>query len=312
MYTQNLYAGHSGPICNVCKPGYVATVTGGCETCKSDGTAIADVRVPWEFILFLCCLGLIFILVMRKQAKQLRHMTTTEEKLVYLRRNHKRSIIGLLSTKFKILVSMYQVLSQFENILQVRFPPIFENFSRQLGEIFNFDFLSMVKVGCIVDTNFYTRLLVTTITPIVLSLIILAFSRLKMSCAKSEEIKRQIRNRSIGMFLVITYMVFVSVSMTIFSTFGCRTYGDNQERFLALDQSISCDTYKHKVYKMYALVMILVYPVGITALYSRLLWTHREALVQDDREENKKLHKISFLWDDYEPEMWWFEVSGIG
>ena len=286
-------------------------MTGECESCSSDGTAAAaNVKVPWEFIVFLCCLGLIFILVMRKQAKQLRHMTTTEEKMLHLRRNHKKTVIGSLSTKFKILISMYQILSQFENLLQVRFPPIFENFTRQLGEIFNLDFLSMVKVGCIVETNFYTKLLVTTITPIALSLMIFGFTWLKMLCLKTEELKMHALDRAMATFLVLTYMVFVSVSMTIFYTFGCRTYGDNPERFLALDQSISCDTEKHKNYMIYASVMIFVYPIGITTLYLLLLWSNRQALTEDKREDNKKLHKIAFLWDDYEPDMWWFEVSG--
>ena len=246
---------------------------------------------------------------MRRQAKQLRHMTTTEEKLVHIRRNHKKTVIGALSTKFKIIVSMYQILSQFENLLQVRFPRIFENFTRQVGEIFNLDFLSIIKVGCIVETNFYTKLLITTAAPLVFTIIIFAFAGLKILCTKSRELQRQTFNRAVGYFLVLTYMVFVSVSMTIFSTFGCRTYGDNPERFLSLDQSISCDTHAHFLYQLYAFVMVIVYPIGITALYSFLLWSHRKALIEDNREDNKELHKIAFLWDDYEPDMWWFEVS---
>ena len=233
---------------------------------------------------------------------------TVEEKMIYMRRNQKSTFLGKLTTKFKILASFFQILSQFENILQIRFPPIFEDFLRWVGTVLNLDALSLVKVGCIVETNFYTRLLVMTITPLAISAGIFTFAALKQLCVHGEENKRRVVDRATGLFLVLTYMVFVSVSMTVFFTFGCRTYGDNPERFLFLDQSISCDTPKHYAFQFYALLMIFVYPLGITALYTYLLWSHRGELRASDRDENKNLHKISFLWDDYEPEMWWFEI----
>ena len=298
--------GHRGPICNVCKNGYVASVTGECESCEVNGDA-AGFHIPTELLVLLSAVVVIVLLILRRQAQQLRHMDT-EEKLMFMRRSKKDSILGAISTKFKILASFFQILSQFENILQIRFPPVFEEFTRWLNSVFNLDALSLVKVGCIVETNFYTRLLVMTITPIALTGIIFLFAWVKQMFFSDEDEKKRIRDRAISLFLVLTYMVFVSVSMTVFFTFGCRSYGGNSERFLFLDQSISCETDKHRWFMYYATVMIFVYPFGITALYFRLLWTHRKALVEEGREKNRKLNKIAFLWDDYEPEMWWFEV----
>ena len=74
------------------------------------------------------------------------------------------------------------------------------------------------------------------------------------------------------------------------------------------DQSVDCGTAKHAAYQVYAGVMMVVYPVGIPTLYGVLLWRAREPLQEEGREGNEKLHKIAFLWQDYEPELWWFEV----
>jgi uncharacterized membrane protein YwzB len=103
-------------------------------------------------------------------------------------------------------------------------------------------------------------------------------------------------------------MVFASVSTTVFDTFNCETFGDDPTHYMSSDQSIDCDDPTHKKYQGFAYVMIMVYPVGIPLLYFTVLYWNRKALQAEDRLANTSLLKISFLWDTYEPEMWWFEV----
>jgi len=57
--------------------------------------------------------------------------------------------------------------------------------------------------------------------------------------------------------------------------------------------------------------MVLVYPVGIPLLYMSLLTKHKQTLQANDRGEQKhntEVHKLAFLWDEYEPQYWWFEI----
>ena len=103
-------------------------------------------------------------------------------------------------------------------------------------------------------------------------------------------------------------MVFSSVSTTIFDTFNCKTFGDDETEYMMSDQSIDCGTHKHKMYQVFAAFMMAVYPVGIPALYFVLLFKARQQLQAEKRDEDESLQKIAFLWDMYEPEMWWFEV----
>ena len=77
-----------------------------------------------------------------------------------------------------------------------------------------------------------------------------------------------------SLFLSLTYMVFASVSTTVFDTFNCERYGDDETFYMASDQSISCDDPTHKKYQGFAYVMIAVYPVGIPLLYFLLLYLY--------------------------------------
>ena len=46
-------------------------------------------------------------------------------------------------------------------------------------------------------------------------------------------------------------------------SFACRIFDEDYGSFLKADYSIDCDGDEHALFQGYALVMILVYPVGI-------------------------------------------------
>ena len=99
-----------------------------------------------------------------------------------------------------------------------------------------------------------------------------------------------------------------------------------------MDYSIHCDSNEHAAYKLYAYLMIFVYPIGIPMLYYRLLRDVADKLDPGQREftlelksedagqekaleEREKLEEsdprlkaLSFLYGAYEPRCYWFEV----
>jgi hypothetical protein len=79
-------------------------------------------------------------------------------------------------------------------------------------------------------------------------------------------------------FLTFTFLIYSTVSTVVFQTFACDYLEDTKENWPRADYSISCNTDKHTAYKMYAIIMILVYPIGILAIYAGLLWHHRHKL----------------------------------
>ena len=97
----------------------------------------------------------------------------------------------------------------------------------------------------------------------------------------------------------------------MFETFNCKTFGDDMTKYLVLDQSVSCETNKHTFWQIYAGFMMFVYPIGTPALYLHLLWKDRAILkdeVDREKDDNRKLLASAFLWDQYNPEFWWFDV----
>jgi hypothetical protein len=220
----------------------------------------------------------------------------------------KKHWIERARTKVKILTSFYQIVSQFESVLNVRFPPVFEEFGRLVSKFANLDALNLAKVGCLVQTNFYHKLVLSTMGPLCVSIVIGLGALVMKKRAKDHEHKQAAIDGAVSLFLGLTYLVFSSVSTTVFDTFNCKSFGDDEREFMMSDQSVDCGTAKHAAYQVYAGVMMVVYPVGIPTLYGVLLWRAREQLREEGREGQEKLHKIAFLWQDYEPELWWFEV----
>ena len=60
----------------------------------------------------------------------------------------------------------------------------------------------------------------------------------------------------------------------------------------------------------YAVLMLVVYPVGVITLYASLLFKNRERIKkpEKEREEDEGLQSLAFLYDSYETQYWWFEV----
>ncbi|GMH76607.1 hypothetical protein TrLO_g8011, partial [Triparma laevis f. longispina] len=293
--------GHHGPICNICEPDYAKNLMGVCETCES------KVNIPIETVVTFCTVvvsTLLFAYMLRRQKKK----RDKQRKTMKIKSNFTRAA----RTKFKILASFVQIVSSYENVLDIRFPPMYEDFSRFISSIANLNALQLGSVDCFVSTSFYTKLLFSTLIPLIMCLCIYMYMVIAKCCSKSQARKRVIQNNCVELYFGLSFLVFASVSTTIFDTFNCKTFGDDPTRYLALDQSIDCDGSKHSFFTMYAIFMVLVYPVGIPLLYSYFLVSNRHQIQAKNRATNESLIKISFLWEMYEPGMWWFEIFECG
>ncbi|CAM9404595.1 unnamed protein product, partial [Ectocarpus sp. 12 AP-2014] len=182
-------------------------------------------------------------------------------------------------TSIKIVLVAWQIVTQFSSVVNVVYPNIYESFLAVLNVV-NFDLGFLLSVSCIVDINFYGRLFFTTIGPLVVFGALTAtyavsrsrnqHSPAGMQAAKSEHL-------SIALF--ISFVIYSSVSFNIFQTFACETLDDGLT-YLRADYSLTCSTGVHTAMMVYAGLMILVYPVGIPAVYSWWLLSNRHDLVE--------------------------------
>ena len=181
------------------------------------------------------------------------------------------------------------------------------------------DFLNVLNVlnigswvrsaGCMTYVDFHVRFLVMTIGPI-LTVPILAGTYLYVvqRHGASGETLDYAWQKHVSSLLFIMFYVYNGSSSVIFEMFECD-HVDEGQNYLRVDYTIECDTIKHRVLEGFAKFMILVYPLGIPALFAFLLFKNRRVLLNKDLRENAfSVRAISGLWKPYKPSRFYYEV----
>lgn len=204
-------------------------------------------------------------------------------------------------------------VAQFVSAANVTYPEVYQQFLDTV-DIFNLDVSWILSAGCLMEVDFHDHLLFSTIAPLVL----IGFLRLVYAVAiyrngESEEALRIVRHKYVSTVLFITFLVYSSVSSVLFQTFPCDTLEDDideEKKFLRADYSIDCDSNKHKNLKIYAWIMIALYPVGIPVFYAALLFRNRSLLNKPSRlpSDSSLLKSTSDLWKPYKPSRYYYEV----
>ncbi|CAM9547013.1 unnamed protein product, partial [Laminaria digitata] len=236
--------------------------------------------------------------------------------------------------KLKILVVVWQILTLSSSITGVEYPESYTIFLSWI-EVVNLDIGHIFSASCVLPSaNFYARLLLTTLTPLVLAVGLL----LTYYVAK--------RRAGIGSAGVVkkraawSRHVFTSASTMVFNTFACDNAVGDGTSYLRADYSVSCESSWHTFFKGYATVMIVVYPIGIPVLYAVILWNSRELLnprihagvkveasgtdqatttagfafneTVNARRDHPELMPSMFLWKDFVPDLFYYEVIECG
>ena len=181
-------------------------------------------------------------------------------------------------------------------------------------DIFNFDLSWVVSVGCFLEVDFHDRLLWTTIAPVAaLGFLGGTYAVALYKFRGSTQVTQQnIRHKHVSMALLVTFLVYSSVSSVVFQMFACE-YLDDGKRYLMADYSIDCDSSKHRAFQIYAGFMVLLYPVGVPTFYAWLLFSNRRLLQDEkDRVETLAARSTSDLWNPYKPHRFYYEVVECG
>ncbi len=120
------------------------------------------------------------------------------------------------------------------------------------------------------------------------------------------QLQERSRSQHLYLFLLLTFLVLVQTSTTIFQFFQCQDFPEVEngtESYLRRDYSVSCLSMRYKSMRVFAVIMIAVYPVGIPLLYFTLVHRHRdilrdEAMVEDEEANgNPTIGHIKFLFE---------------
>lgn len=206
-----------------------------------------------------------------------------------------RSIVVMLSNR------------QFTEIAGAVYPDGYEAFLSRMTAI-NVDIGSILSNLCIVKTDFYDRLLISTLWPLVTLVALSGISYIIRKRARSTQIPETVlQDKFLATGLLVMFFVYSSVSFTIFQTFVCDDLDDGNA-YLRADYSVKCRTEKHGAYITYASVMVFVYPIGIPAFFGWWLARNRRDLGETDKQETTRIRAFRGMWSAYKPSCCYYEV----
>ncbi|GMH70463.1 hypothetical protein TL16_g05416 [Triparma laevis f. inornata] len=273
--------------------------------------------------------------------------------------NKARAAYKSARTPLKILVSFSQIVSGLPQTLDMKFPTAFTDILHSINFV-NVDVGGMAAQSCLMVPDFYQELVAMTMGPIIAggTLVIIFFA-----CTLTRDpFFMTIGEEVFKLFLLGTYLVMPGATVKIFTTFRCdekivldgvgEMQSENNGHYgmhLIADYKRKCyDSYidsdgeivkgdidpQYAFYFWYAIVMIFIFPIGITSLYSIILYRNRHTIdpgqdqlaiifggsdgeekaleaaikIRDDGPHSKNHKKYAFLYEAYEPKIWWFEI----
>ena len=207
-------------------------------------------------------------------------------------------------------------IAQFSGVVNVQFPPAYEKFLAALSVV-NLNLGFILSLSCVMDTNFYARLVLATIAPVaVLGALAITYRVAMVRNGHSIHTMRAARNKHLSVGLFLLFMMYSSVSYTIFQTFVCDSL-DSGVTYLRADYDLVCWTTNHVMFMAYAGIMVLVYPVGIPAVFAWMLFINRDDIKSVQNTTNGsgvplESEAIKDLWAPYKPSRYYYEVIECG
>lgn len=180
-------------------------------------------------------------------------------------------------------------------------------------DLVNFDWSWILSTGCIWNVSFHDNLLLSTLCPLIgIAILGGTYAIAARRNRSSEAGLGRVRQRHLSMVLLLTFLVYSSVSSKLFQAFACETL-DDDKNYLRADYRIECDSSEHIAHQIYAGFMMILYTAGIPLLYAVLLFRHRNVLTNPEgREEDLVLKSTTDLWKPYKPDRSYYEVIECG
>ncbi|CAN0186921.1 unnamed protein product, partial [Scytosiphon promiscuus] len=296
-------SGYEGPYCAVCEAGYSPSLGHSCTRCSSSRRQGLVAAAVIAALVAVFAVVTIFKFLLSTDVGE-------EGNIGSFRR---RVLRAVPVQALKIIVVVWQILTQFADAANVTYPGVYQAFLGAI-DVINFDLGSVLAAGCLWSgIDFHGRLLVSTIGPLVVvgflaTTYLIAVGR--NGASGDATVAEKIRHKHQKALLLFTFLVYSSVSSIVFQTFACETLDDDIE-YLRADYRIHCTDPKHKAFEVYAGFMLFVYPVGIPLLYAALLFQRRDVLAHADADKTVA-QPIAGLWEAYRPERFYYEVIECG
>lgn len=333
--------GYVGPTCGVCDSGYYQNLQSFCISCDSRNV-VGFQRMLYFLLLGALAIGLV-VLICRNMLLVFSRskLTSIDEKARLLQKANEKKKRLWMSRAMTVLNSIQILSSGLPS--SIRFPPAFSSVFSFLA-ITKFDLSVIFPVGCFRAYNFLDQMRVTSLFPLIVVgigiLLALSISFSRRHLVHSSFLSRNLsllQQQIIFMILIFLYYVLPIVSLKLFQTFDCiGIVTDGLNYYLRVDTDIMCDSLPYYIGRAWAIVMVLVYPLGVplTFLYFFLKYqdyfksrdiikVSYESNMVELRKKDKNKHflsnsdahhllsSIDFLYASYKPKYYFWEIIEI-
>eukprot|EP00903_Cladosiphon_okamuranus_P016944 g15619.t1 len=301
--------GYQGAYCAVCEEDYGSGYQFSCHRCvDQDAGSVATAVTVLVVVVLVIALAIADLVAVVEQDD------TASSWANRLKSYRNRLVEAIPLTAIKIVLVAWQIITQFTTVADVMYPDVYEDFLSLLNLV-NFDLGLIPTISCVVNIDFYARLLFATMAPLaVLAVLALTHTVARSRNRHSPAALKAVKGKHLSVALFVMFIVYSSVSFTVFQTFGCETLDDGV-KYLRADYSLTCSTSAHTAWRAYAGLMIFVYPVGIPAIFAWWLISNRRDLQRvgvGDSSISERLEPMRDLWEPYKPRRYYYEVVECG
>ena len=283
-----------GPFCSLCKQKYYRTVaTEQCGACPNQERFFE--RLPIQTYV---AGGIVILLLMGFLTHMCRKGFTKDMKSM----DEMQGLYDHVKSKFKIAATTMQIISQFPTNFDINFPTPLPEFVESLN-ILNVDLFTMIPTACLYDqrkNNYYRQLFITTAVPIAILVLMMIYFIFNNCCvAKTQKQRQKLRVDCMTAALIFSFTIFVSTSSCVLRYFAIDRLDDGscflrfashcRIRFPALssflgratlpsryDYGTRCDRNLYDTWRIYAILMIAAWPIGVPLSYFVLLFRSRK------------------------------------
>ena len=157
--------------------------------------------------------------------------------------------------------------------------------------------LTSSVIACSVPLSFYTSFWINALSPVGG-----AVALLSLLIVRKVQSKRWKWRSYRGAVLVVSFLLYPTVSRSVLQMLSCRTVGDKS--LLVADYSVDCDTATHTLNTIAALLILAIFCVGFPVACAVVLYRRQAAGRLYDTNTRKE---FLFLSDGYAPRACWWE-----
>jgi len=196
------------------------------------------------------------------------------------------SWVAKFSVKFKILVSLWQILQGIVAAFSIPFPPFYEQAVSAVSGVIQIELPAVMPLDCIIASSYYSKLAFKCIWPLIAYAVLGISSKSLRKCGKADQ-----ADSCINLGFLIMFVIYPSVSSGLLSMFYCVGLEDGTE-WLRVDLSLECSTATHSAMLAFTFVMLGLHTVGTPLIYSYLFfWKHHSALEALKEQELSDYHR---------------------